>query len=419
MANQKPLVIYIRPHDPKRTAIADYSEAFFKAVRSIEDFEFIDLLGAGAAVDESIDTRTDRDSAVHSAERAALPFMKEKGRGIIVHAEMGNSLHREVWAYRKVRSLLPEAKGMITVHDPPSLCSNPYRYIETEYEGTTPIRPLNMVLTKAAETWVERQKRKIFKALLDETQLVLTLSRGGAVACQNAEEFTGKQILNIPMVFADSLLKVNPEELESAGVISEHPRIALFGFIGPGKGIENLLDAYMQMIERLKSAESKIMPRLHIFGGIPQNSAGVAYAKNLGEQIEELPSEARIRYEPGFVSAEDRDRDLSRAHIQVVPYRPVEGVVFASAGLIRALGMGRPVLATTAGTTTEFVKHEHNGLLVYPDDVSGLSKSMERLVLDPKLRETLATTARRELLDQHGEVAIAKKMQKIYSSLLK
>ncbi len=418
MANQKPLVIYIRPHDPKRTAIAEYSDAFYRAVSAIPDFDFVDLLGGGAAVDESIDTRTDRDSAVHSAERAAQPFMKEKGRGIIVHAEMGNSLHREVWAYRKVRTLLPEAKGMITVHDPPGLCSNPYRFVETEYEGTTPIRPLNMIMTKAAETWVDRQKRKIFKALLEETELVLTLSRGGAVACQNAPEYSGKRIMNIPMVFADSLLRVNPDELESAGVMTEHPRIALFGFIGPGKGIENLLDAYMQMIERLKSAQSIFMPRLHIFGGIPQNSAGVAYAKTLGEQIDELPPTARIRYEPGFVSAEERDKQLARSHIQVVPYRPVEGVVFASAGLIRALGMRRPVLATTAGTTTEFVKNEHNGLLVYPDDISGLSKAMERLVLDPKLREKLAATARKALLEKHGESAIAEKMQKIYLSIL-
>ncbi|MFW6303952.1 MAG: glycosyltransferase family 4 protein [Candidatus Sumerlaeota bacterium] len=411
-------ILYIRPHDPTRTAIAEYSDAFLQALRRLEGNDVVDLLGEGAVVDESIDTRTDRDSALNSAEKAAEPFLENKGRGMIIHAEMGNSLHREVWAFRKVRALLPEARGVITVHDPPGLCSNPYRYVETEYSGTTPIRPINKILTRTAESWVERQKRKIFKALLSQTDLALTLSRAGALACRDSPDFEQKQIMNIPMIFADSLLNVNPEELESAGVYTPHPRIALFGFIGPDKGIELLLEAYMQMIERLKASKSEIQPRLHIFGGIPQNTAGVAYSQQLGEKVDRLPSEARIRYEPGFVSSEERDRDLSRAHIQVVPYRPVEGIVFCSGGLVRALGMGRPVIASTAGTTRELITDGKNGLLVSPDSAKELSQAMERLVLNPSLRERLGSTARKQLLEKHGEEAIAGRMQKIYDSLL-
>ncbi|MFW6303443.1 MAG: glycosyltransferase [Candidatus Sumerlaeota bacterium] len=418
MTETKRRILYIRPHDTKRTAIADYSEAFLQALRRLEGYDVVDLLGGGAAVDESIDTRTDRDSALHSAEKAAEPFMVENGRGMIIHAEMGNSLHREVWAFRKVRDMLPEAKGVITVHDPPGLCSNPYRYVDTEYSGTTPIRPFNKILTKTAESWVERQKKKIFKALLLQTDLVLTLSRAGALACQDSPDFEQKRIMNIPMIFADSLLKVNPDELESPGVSNPHPRIALFGFIGPDKGIELLLEAYIQMIERLKTSRSEVQPRLHIFGGIPQNSAGVAYSQQLGAYVDKLPANARIRYEPGFVSSEERDRDLSRAHIQVVPYRPVEGVVFCSGGLVRALGMGRPVIASTAGTTRELVTAGKNGLLVSPDSVKELSQAMERLVLNPHLREELGATARKFMLEKHGEDTIAKRMQKIYDSLI-
>lgn len=80
--------------------------------------------------------------------------------------------------------------------------------------------------------------------------------------------------------------------------------------------------------------------------------------------------------------------------------------------------MGRPVIASTAGTNRELVTAGKTGLLVSPDSVKELSQAMERLVLNPHLREELGATARKYMLEKHGEDTIAKRMQKIYDSMV-
>ena len=58
------------------------------------------------------------------------------------------------------------------------------------------------------------------------------------------------------------------------------------------------------------------------------------------------------------------------------------------------LGAGRPILAPTLQDTAELLTHEHNCLLVPPDDPKAATEALKRLTGDPKLWEKLEKNAR-------------------------
>jgi phosphatidylinositol alpha 1,6-mannosyltransferase len=69
-----------------------------------------------------------------------------------------------------------------------------------------------------------------------------------------------------------------------------------------------------------------------------------------------------------------------------------------------ALASGVPVVAPAAGGLTDFVLHEHNGLLWHPRSVAELRASVSALVRNAPLRNALAARARPSVADRSWEV---------------
>jgi glycosyltransferase involved in cell wall biosynthesis len=62
-------------------------------------------------------------------------------------------------------------------------------------------------------------------------------------------------------------------------------------------------------------------------------------------------------------------------------------------GVVEALAMGTPVVATRVGGVPEVVRDEENGLLVDPGDIDAFAGALQRLVGDDALRTRLAAAA--------------------------
>jgi glycosyltransferase involved in cell wall biosynthesis len=62
--------------------------------------------------------------------------------------------------------------------------------------------------------------------------------------------------------------------------------------------------------------------------------------------------------------------------------------------LLEAQWLATPVVATAVGGVPELLRHGESGLLRDPDDVEGMASDVERLALDPALRETLGCAGR-------------------------
>lgn len=82
---------------------------------------------------------------------------------------------------------------------------------------------------------------------------------------------------------------------------------------------------------------------------------------------------------------------MAQADIVCLPTTYGEGVPKV---LIEAAAAGRAIVATDVPGCREIVRHEENGLLVPPRDISALAAAMERLIADPALRARMGARGR-------------------------
>ncbi|HEX4010892.1 MAG TPA: glycosyltransferase [Solirubrobacteraceae bacterium] len=157
-------------------------------------------------------------------------------------------------------------------------------------------------------------------------------------------------------------------------------RLLYAGRIDRGKGVDTAVAALEQLPEA----------RLAIHG-----KGDAAYTDELRSLARDLGAADRVAFGE-FADPGGLRRAYAEADAVLFPVRWQEpwGLV-----PLEAMGMGRPVVATAGGGTTEFIAHEHNALVVAPDDPAGLAAAVGRLAADPGLRASLVRggldTARR------------------------
>ena len=86
--------------------------------------------------------------------------------------------------------------------------------------------------------------------------------------------------------------------------------------------------------------------------------------------------------------------------------------------LLEAGAMGKPIITCDSVGCREVVRHNHNGLLVKPQDANALSKSMATLISDDGLRERLSQNARRYIQDNFEVSVVTKAYISLYEELL-
>lgn len=151
------------------------------------------------------------------------------------------------------------------------------------------------------------------------------------------------------------------------------------GFIGPGKGVDVLLEAWAQLGGQ---------PPLTLAGAVPRPSEAW-----LAEHLERLPEGGPRPLVLGAVEPEEEfQRLIAAAAIVVLPYRrasPASGI------LVRAMSAGRAIVATRTQATEGVLVDGENALVVAPGDVAGLAQAIRRLSLDPAERDRLGAAAAR------------------------
>ena len=476
-------ILHVRPFNPARTAIAEYACHFAKALQLIPGAEVSDFLPP--SLSEDLGSGQAREAIRDFVERAAGP-LQDASEPVLVHVEEGNALHREFWAGYYLQEVLPRARFFCTIHDPPKFCSNPYRYVATEFGGRTPVRMLNVALTKAAETLVQWRKRRVESRFARRCEGAFALSKTGAETLRRHPLFRGVRVHYLPHVFdleslgiadfgfriADSPIRdcglrtaelgpqhsalstqhsalssqssvLSPQHSalstqhsalssqssvlspQSSALSTQHSALSsqhsvltvLFCFLNAGKGIETLVDAFEILLDRLEGEAAPARQRLLIFGGVAPGERAARYVARLAERIAQSRHAARIELRPGFVPDEDRDRALAQADVLVLPF-PATPVPFSSAGAIRALALGKAVVAASANTIPEVIRHGETGLLFPDNDPAALAEALHALALDPTLRARLGASARRMIQEHHLPGHVAQFVAEIYGQSL-
>lgn len=85
---------------------------------------------------------------------------------------------------------------------------------------------------------------------------------------------------------------------------------------------------------------------------------------------------------------------------------------------IEGMAAGKPVIASRIGGIPDIIKNKQNGLLIEPGNITELTKALEELIQNPKLREKLGQRGREMTKEYSGE-KIAKKVIKVYKKVLR
>jgi glycosyltransferase involved in cell wall biosynthesis len=163
------------------------------------------------------------------------------------------------------------------------------------------------------------------------------------------------------------------------------PTILTWGLIGPGKGIERVIEA----IATLQDLPNP--PRYLIAGPTRPNVDGEAYREALIEKAQRLGVTDSVDVDAVYRDAADLTELLQAAAVVVLPYDSRDQA--ASGVLAASVAGGRPVVATAFPHAVELLG-SGAGTVVEHDDPEALVAALRRLLTDHRAADAMAAKAR-------------------------
>ena len=170
---------------------------------------------------------------------------------------------------------------------------------------------------------------------------------------------------------------------------SDRPTLLTWGLLGPGKGIERVIDA-MGSLHHLP-----VRPRYLIAGRThPKVLAadGEAYRNARAEQARLGGLTDSVAFDASYRDVSSLTALVQSSAVVVLPYDSTDQVT--SGVLVDAIASGRPVVATAFPHAVELLA-SGAGIVVDHDDPDALASALHRLVTEPHLAATMAAEAAR------------------------
>jgi polysaccharide biosynthesis protein PslF len=166
------------------------------------------------------------------------------------------------------------------------------------------------------------------------------------------------------------------------------PIILTWGLLGPGKGIERVIDAMASLKDLPGHPQYVIAGRTH-----PKVLAaeGEAYREARIEQARRLGVADSVSFDPVYRSTAALTALVQTAAVVVLPYDSRDQVT--SGVLVDSIASGRPIVATAFPHAVEMLS-SGAGTLVAHDDPGALVSALRRLLTDPHVAGAMASEAR-------------------------
>jgi polysaccharide biosynthesis protein PslF len=166
------------------------------------------------------------------------------------------------------------------------------------------------------------------------------------------------------------------------------PTILTWGLLGPGKGIERVIDA----MPSLKDVPGR--PRYLVAGPTHPKvlaAEGEAYRNTRIEQARSIGVADSVSFDSGYYDNAMLTALIQQASVVVLPYDSTEQVT--SGVLVDAIANGRPVVATAFPHAVELLS-SGAGVIVGHDDPAALASVLHQIITQPRLAGSLAAEAR-------------------------
>lgn len=185
---------------------------------------------------------------------------------------------------------------------------------------------------------------------------------------------------------------------------SSVPSVLYFGRLERRKGVDLLVKAALQLIER------GVRARFTLVGG---DTGSGPFGRSMRKHLESLiPAEHADAFDIRLpVPRAQLGELIEQAALCVFPARWDN---FPNA-LLEAMAMGAPVVTTDAGGPGEIVQHETSGLVCPAEDPAALANEIDRLLRNQTLRQHIAGNAKSRIEALCAPNAIVREFEEIVS----
>ncbi len=251
------------------------------------------------------------------------------------------------------------------------------------------LRTLNMPVVTTLHTILRdpnNQQRRILVQLADLSDRLVVMSERSVEFLRHIYHVPDEKIVLIPHGIPDSPFVPSAHYKERFGVKGKCV-ILSFGLISPGKGLESIIDALPEIVEKHPNVIYMIVGATH-----PHLKAkeGESYRLGLQLRAKTLGVADHVLFHDRFVSEEDLVEFIGAADIYVTPYLNEAQIV--SGTLAYALGSGKAVVSTHYWYAEELLA-ENRGRLIPFRDQKALTRTILDLLDHPEQRDQMAQRA--------------------------
>ena len=247
--------------------------------------------------------------------------------------------------------------------------------------------------------------------MVDSLEWWATYESAIIIVCSNSMRYDSRTQFHFP----DDKIRVIPIGIDSAkfaGIqVNKHSVRESYG-VKPGEKIV----LFVGRLTHQKGCEFLIqaIPYVSRFFDVKLLVIGDGYQRNeLESVVAKSGIASKVRF-LGYLNDSDLNQLILSSDVMVVPsiYEPF-GVV-ALEGMAAKL----PIVASNIDGLAEIIRHEENGILVFPKDSSSIAWGISRIFADPKNAERLVENAWKDIESRFSWKAISEMTVRAYLDAL-
>lgn len=239
-------------------------------------------------------------------------------------------------------------------------------------------------------------RRKLFDFFLNKIDIFLTLSQASVEVLQDYG-IKKERITVIPLPLL--------ERADIQNIAVEENSILFVGWVQPHKGLHIILEAMSQILEELPEV------RLYVI----ETGEEESYKNRILSLIKELKLNKHVLL-LGKLSHKKVKEYLKKSSVVVIPEQ------WENVGpllLSEAMGLAKPIVASSIGSIPEFIRDGENGLLANPKDPLDFAKKITWMLRNRKMALEMGKKAREDVKQICDEKKILKATLNLYKSLVR
>jgi glycosyltransferase involved in cell wall biosynthesis len=240
-----------------------------------------------------------------------------------------------------------------------------------------------VVVLHTVLTAPRRHQREVLERVTDRARAVVTMTETARTRLLDGYDVDPAKVFVIPHGAVDS-------SAVDAGVAhGGPPTILTWGLLGPGKGIESVIDVLPELGRHGLMPEYRIVGQTH-----PKvlERDGEAYRASLVKRAEVAGVGGQVVFDARYLDVRSLNRVVARADVIALPYESRDQVT--SGVLIEAIAARKPVVATAFPHAVELLA-SGGGLVVAHSDPAALALALRRVLAEPGLAASMVIQSKR------------------------